>query len=113
MKIPYGYYYNDQGVITIDEEKAKVIQMIFDMYIAGSSLRTISHKLSERNILTPTGKQKWSAETIDKMISKKSLFRSFLGRDSLMPVLKRTEDTKIFDDPFSNLPLYGILCMRR
>ena len=71
MKIPYGYYYNDQGVITIDKEKAKVIQMIFDMYITGLSLRTISQKLSECNILTPTGKQKWSAETIDKMISNK------------------------------------------
>ena len=71
MKIPYGYHYNDQGVITIDEEKAKVIQMIFDMYIAGSSLRTISRELSKRNILTPTGKQKWSAETIDKMIGNK------------------------------------------
>lgn len=39
MKIPYGLYLNEKNEVCIDNEKANVIVMIYDMYIDGVSLK--------------------------------------------------------------------------
>ncbi len=68
MKAPYGYYLNENGEVVIDNKEATVVTMIFDMYIAGVSLRKISQKLSEEGYNSPSGKSTWSAQTIDNII---------------------------------------------
>lgn len=69
MKIPYGYYLNEKNEITIDKVKAEEVVMIYDMYIEGISLRKISQKLSDKGYLSPSGKNAWSAQVIDNIIS--------------------------------------------
>lgn len=68
MKIPYGYYLNEENEVSIDPVKADAVIMIYDMYIEGISLRKISQKLSEKGYLSPSGKNSWSAQAIDNIV---------------------------------------------
>lgn len=71
MKIPYGYFINDNNEVNVDGNKAEAVKLIFDMYIDNISLRKISDELSSRGFLSPSGKNKWSAQAIDNIISNK------------------------------------------
>lgn len=53
---PYGYKKdpNDRHKMIIDEETAKVVQQIFDLYTEGYSIKRICYILTESQILTPT-----------------------------------------------------------
>lgn len=53
---PYGYIKdpNDKYHLIIDEEAAKVVRKIFDMYVKGAGYHTICEYLNEERILTPT-----------------------------------------------------------
>ncbi|SFR54326.1 recombinase family protein [Anaeromicropila populeti] len=50
----YGYKRQEKYKLAIDEEAAKVVRKIFDLYLQGYSIRQISGILTEEKILTPT-----------------------------------------------------------
>lgn len=70
MKIVYGYHVVDDR-ICIKEDEASVVLLIYDMYLAGNSLRKISDELYNRAIKSPTGNDRWSAQYIDNILSSK------------------------------------------
>ncbi len=53
---PYGYKNdpNDRHALIVDEEAAKVVKKIYDLYIEGYSIKRICYILTESQILTPT-----------------------------------------------------------
>ena len=53
----------------IDEEKAKNVKLIFDLYLSGQSVVGIIKELEKRKILSPTERAKWCKRTIDVMLS--------------------------------------------
>lgn len=65
----YGYRHDENGHLVIDEEKAKNVKLIFDMYLDGQSMIGIVKELEKRKILSPTGRTKWCKRTIDVMLS--------------------------------------------
>lgn len=65
----YGYEHDEDGHLVIDEEKAKNVKLIFDLYLDGQSVTGIIKELAKRKILSPTGKEKWCKRTIDVMLS--------------------------------------------
>ncbi len=65
----YGYKHDEDGHLVIDEEKAKNVKLIFDLYLSGQSVIGIIKELEKRKILSPTGKTKWCKRTIDVMLS--------------------------------------------
>ncbi len=65
----YGYKHDEEGHLVIDEEKAKNVKLIFDLYLGGQSVVGIIKELAKRKILSPTGKEKWCKRTIDVMLS--------------------------------------------
>ncbi len=65
----YGYKHDENGHLVIDEEKAKNVKLIFDLYLSGQSVVGIIKELEKRKILSPTGKAKWCKRTIDVMLS--------------------------------------------
>lgn len=65
----YGYKHDENGHLVIDEEKAKNVKLIFDLYLSGQSVVGIIKELEKRKILSPTGKKKWCKRTIDVMLS--------------------------------------------
>ena len=65
----YGYKHDENGKLIIDEETAANVKLIFDLYLSGQSVIGIIRELEKRNILSPTGKEKWCKRTIDVMLS--------------------------------------------
>ncbi len=65
----YGYKHDENGHLVIDEEKAKNVKLIFDLYLGGQSVIGIIKELEKQKILSPTGKAKWCKRTIDVMLS--------------------------------------------
>lgn len=65
----YGYKHDESGHLVIDEEKAKNVKLIFDLYLSGQSVVGIIKELEKRKIPSPTGKMKWCKRTIDVMLS--------------------------------------------
>ena len=65
----YGYVKQEDGVLTIDREKAQVVRDIFQAYLDGKSIGGIKRMLEERHIPSPTGGEKWPARTIDMLLS--------------------------------------------
>ena len=70
MKLRYGYVLID-GEITVQEEKADVVRSIFGAYLAGASLGKIVDLLAQREIVSPTGKAKWTRAAVDKLLANK------------------------------------------
>lgn len=65
----YGYTHDEQGHLVVNESEAETVRLIFRLRIDGHSLRKISAELEQRNIHSPTGKSKWSAATLDKLLA--------------------------------------------
>lgn len=64
-----GYRKGADGRLEIVEEEAKIIRMIYEMFIAGKTIRSIAEHLTEEGISTPAGKRIWSVSTIRSILS--------------------------------------------
>ncbi len=85
MRIPYGFNLTTSGALEINEATAKVIKRIFDSYMTGASLGKIVEMLSAKQILSPTGKSKWTRATIDHILSN-SKYIVIVGMEMYMDV---------------------------
>ena len=65
----YGYRKNDDGILSICEEEAKNVRLIFALYLEGHSIVSIKKELESRQIKSPTGKDLWSKRTIENILS--------------------------------------------
>lgn len=65
----YGYKNDVDGSLIIDDEEAKNVQLIFDLYFQGKSVIGIVKELERLGIKSPTGKTTWPKRTIDVMLS--------------------------------------------
>lgn len=64
----YGYKRGDDGELAIDEPDAAVVKTIFEMRATGKSLGAISDWLYRSHVPSPTCKERWSRETISKLL---------------------------------------------
>ena len=64
----FGYKQDDNGKLVIDEPDAKIVREIFEMRAGGKTLSAISDWLYAQEVLSPTGKRRWSRETISKLL---------------------------------------------
>lgn len=67
-RVFYGYRRDEDGKLIVDEEQAKVVKMIYDMFLDGDSILKIKRKLEEREILTSRGNDKWSKRSIEVIL---------------------------------------------
>ena len=65
----YGYTNDIDGSIIIKESEATIVKEIFNLYLNGFSLNAIAKELTQRKIISPTGKNNWPKGTIDNMLS--------------------------------------------
>jgi len=70
MKIPYGYLKTSDGQVVVNKLESNVVKLIFQRYLNGDSLSKIAELLSEKKVLSPTGKEVWARSSIDKLLSK-------------------------------------------
>ena len=59
-----GYDKGEDGNLAINEEQAKIVRLIFRLFLEGMTAGRIAKELTARHILTVTGKEKWNAKTI-------------------------------------------------
>ena len=64
----YGYEQDENGKLIVNEDEASVVRRIFQLRADGISLRKIADELARCEIPSPTGKVRWSAETLNKML---------------------------------------------
>ena len=65
----YGYKHNENGHLVIDEETAKNVKLIYDLYLSGQSVIGIIKELAKRKILSPKGKENWNKRSIEWILS--------------------------------------------
>ena len=68
-RICYGFGRDEKGFVYIKEDEANVVQMIFEMAINGHSLQNIQAELFNKGIKSPSGKDTWTRDVIDKTIN--------------------------------------------
>lgn len=64
---PYGYYKDDKGEFQIDPEKAKAVNLVVDMYLAGNGGAKIVKALREGNYPT-YGRGNWCVTHVRNML---------------------------------------------
>jgi len=75
FNIPYGYDYVD-GKLLVNEDEAKQVKNIFQMYLNGLSMKKIADILNSKGIPTKQNKI-WGSQTVS-MILKNPLYCGFL-----------------------------------
>ncbi|WBX80319.1 recombinase family protein [Virgibacillus salarius] len=79
-KVLFGYKLNDERKYVIEEDKAKVVQFIFNRYLDGQSPAKISEEISTMNIVDPN--LKFEADTIRAILSNEKYTGKYVyGRD--------------------------------
>ena len=64
-----GYRKGADGRPEIVEDEAKIIRMIYELFLSGRTIRHIAEHLTNNGILTPSGKTKWSVSTVESILS--------------------------------------------
>ena len=68
-KVCYGFRRNNDGIVETIPDKAKVVERIFSLYLDGNSLEDIQQYLFETQIPSPSGKEKWSRDVLNKLLN--------------------------------------------
>ncbi len=64
----YGYDVVDRQLY-INEKEAKIVRMIYDLYLSGLGIKSISDKLYEMNVQPPKGGKRWNNKTISRILT--------------------------------------------
>jgi len=96
FNIPYGYDYK-KGELILNPHEAKIVKMIFQLYVAGKSLGAIMKLLNNQGILTKRGKC-WGKQTIAKILKNPI----YCGIKQWQDILHPGTHNKIIDVPTFN-----------
>ena len=83
-RICYGFGRDENGFVYIKEDEANVVRMIYDMAIHGNSLQKIQAELLNRGIKSPSGKDKWTRDVIDKTINNEKYLTYIISLESFV-----------------------------
>ena len=65
----YGFQKDENGQLIINESEAVNVQLIFDAYLQGATIKQIVELLKKLHVLSPTGKDKWCQKSVDDILS--------------------------------------------
>lgn len=72
ITLPYkrflGYEKGEDDLPRIVEKEAKIIRLIYNLFLEGKTFQTIAKHLTVQNIPTPGGKGKWSVSTVRSIL---------------------------------------------
>ena len=98
----YGYDVGADGALVVNPNEANIVRWIFDRYLSGDSLDKIAAGLKTQSVPSPTGKPKWSRETINKLISNEK----YTGRVLLQKTIS-AGGSQVKNDGFMERYLYS------
>lgn len=64
-----GYDKGPDGKMVINPEQAETVKLIYRLFLEGMTPHTIALTLTEKGIKTPGGKDKWSAQTVRRILT--------------------------------------------
>ena len=64
-----GYERGENGELVINEEQAKTVRLIYDLFLQGLTPHTIANRLTAMGILTPRRKAKWNQGTVRSILT--------------------------------------------
>lgn len=64
-----GYDKGDDGKLVVNPEQAKIVRLIFQLFLEGMSPYSIAKELTTRKIKTPMNRDKWNPSTIRTILS--------------------------------------------
>ncbi len=64
-----GYDRGEHGELVVNEEQAKTVKLIYDLFLQGLTPHSIARRLTEMGILTPRKKCKWSQVTVRSILT--------------------------------------------
>ena len=88
----FGYDYDKETqAITINEDEAKFVRLIYDKYIEGCGCRMIADMLTDMNVITRRGNTRWHENTVmDILKSEKYIGDILVGKTfTVDPISKR------------------------
>lgn len=68
-RVCFGYNQNEHGDLVINPTEAEIVKWMFERYLSGASLGKIADELYKKGIPSPTGRERWNREAIDKLLS--------------------------------------------
>ena len=99
-----GYDLKDKK-LTINEEQAKIVRLIYDLYLQGKGERAIQIELMQRNIKTSLGKDRWTNTTIKRILTNEKYIGRLVQKKSITPnylekkrVMNKDESTLIIHE---------------
>ena len=81
-RISYGFGRDEDGYVYVKDDEANIIKLIYRMCIQGLSLLQIQTELYNRVIQSPSGKDKWKRDVIDKTINNKKYVTSIISLEN-------------------------------
>ena len=63
-----GYYLDENKNICINKSEADVVRLIYKLFLKGLGYGAIARHLMEKNILSPSGKNKWYAHSVKSIL---------------------------------------------
>ena len=96
FNIPYGYDYKN-GELILNPDEAKIVKMIFQLYLTGQSLGSIVKQLNNWGISTKRGKR-WGKQTVSKILKNPI----YCGIKHWEDILHNGNHSKIIDVPTFN-----------
>lgn len=93
----FGYDKDKDGKLVINEEQAITVRRIFTDFLNGYNPSTIAKILTEENVKTGTGRNKWNTATVRGILKKESIWvmlycRKPIHRISLLKRWSRIRD---------------------
>lgn len=73
-RICFGYEQDEYGNLVINPKEAEIVRWMFKRYLSGYSLGKIANELYQKGIKSPTGKERWNREAIDKLLSNEKIY---------------------------------------
>ena len=90
---PLGYDRGEDGRLVVNEDEAKIVQSIFNMYLREKSMPQLAYELNKQGILTKKGKQ-WNTRGIRGILTNEI----YIGRYKVAGVNDFIDNYKIVDD---------------
>lgn len=73
VSLPYsrflGYDRSEDGLPQINEEEAKIVRLIYRLFLEGQTPHSIAKYLTEQGLTSPGGKEKWQSGTIRNILT--------------------------------------------
>lgn len=94
---PYGFIQKPTGIF-IEPQQAKVVQQIYQRYLAGDSPEGIADFLFQNGISSPQGKERWTRLVINSLLSNQKYIGYIVSFDDFFKAQGEKEHSSNVDE---------------